>query len=64
MSPQSVIKLKVETEESTSFYLLFCEMFSPERHPVLQGVFLMQFCNLTTQCTAPASHSGIGHDVC
>lgn len=37
----------------------------PEKHLVeIQGVFLMQFCNLTTQCTAPASHSGIGYDVC
>lgn len=44
MSPQSVIKLKVETEESTSFCLLLREIFFAREAPcILQGVFLMQF---------------------
>ena len=58
MSHQNVLKLKVETEGSTSVYLLFREIFFARETPcILQGVFLMQFCNLTTQCTAPAIHS-------
>lgn len=34
MSHESVIKLKVETEESTSFCLLLREIFLSEKHPV------------------------------
>lgn len=55
MSHQSVIKLKMETEERQHILLFssFVRYVLLERHPVLQGVFLMRFCNLTTQCTAP-----------
>lgn len=44
MSHRNVIKLKVETEESTSFCLLLREIFFIREAPcILQGVFLMQF---------------------
>lgn len=55
MSHQSVIKLKVETEERQRILLFPSSVRKTARETpcILQGVFLMQFCNLTTQCTAP-----------